>query len=356
MKSGRNLNALAAELIRQNNAKHDYLVHSTEILADMVTVEATEDSPKRREPRLLMAGAQSLPLTAYCHDQLAERLGVRKDYWQRMLTAAPVLWMDTANTWLKELNEMRMVRELDGKARAFLSDRYRRLDNFDVANVALPILLENDKLRVASCEVTETRLYIKALFPGRTAEVTVGDVVEAGVYIANSEVGAGALTVAPFVNRLICKNGMVVNDSKWRQQHVGRRITNADIKLSDETQQKLDAALLSELKDVMLATSGEIFDRTVEKMREATQGPQLKRPTAGVQLMGKSLGLLESETESVLERLMRAGDYSRYGALNAVTNLANDATTYDRATELEQLGGRILELPAKDWKVIAEAA
>jgi hypothetical protein len=29
---------------------------------------------------------------------------------------------------------------------------------------------------------------------------------------------------------------------------------------------------------------------------------------------------------------------------------------YDRATELEYLGGRIIELPKTDWSVLAEAA
>ncbi|MBL0089244.1 MAG: hypothetical protein IPP44_22195 [Ideonella sp.] len=33
-----------------------------------------------------------------------------------------------------------MVRTLDGQARAFLSDRYRRLDNYDLCEHVLPML------------------------------------------------------------------------------------------------------------------------------------------------------------------------------------------------------------------------
>jgi hypothetical protein len=41
--------------------------------------------------------------------------------------------------------------------------------------------------------------------------------------------------------------------------------------------------------------------------------------------------------------------------LNAVTKTANLVSDYDRATELEAVGGRILDLAANDWSVIAAA-
>ena len=41
-----------------------------------------------------------------------------------------------------------MVRTLDGNARAFLSDRYRRLDNYDLLAHVLPMLRELPDARV----------------------------------------------------------------------------------------------------------------------------------------------------------------------------------------------------------------
>jgi hypothetical protein len=38
---------------------------------------------------------------------------------------------------------------------------------------------------------------------------------------------------------------------------------------------------------------------------------------------------------------------------NAVTRTAEDAADYDRATELEAAGGRVIELPAADWRALA---
>jgi hypothetical protein len=57
-----------------------------------------------------------------------------------------------------------------------------------------------------------------------------------------------------------------------------------------------------------------------------------------------------------LESLIQGGDYSRWGAINAITAQAHKTADVDRQVELETLGGRIMTLPASDWRRIAEAA
>ena len=50
------------------------------------------------------------------------------------LADAPMLLADNANRWLKDKGEdRRLIRTLDGKARALLSDKYRPLENEDLA-------------------------------------------------------------------------------------------------------------------------------------------------------------------------------------------------------------------------------
>jgi hypothetical protein len=41
--------------------------------------------------------------------------------------------------------------------------------------------------------------------------------------------------------------------------------------------------------------------------------------------------------------------------VNAVTHFSHDVEDYDRATEFEALGGKLIELPASEWKEMAEA-
>jgi hypothetical protein len=41
--------------------------------------------------------------------------------------------------------------------------------------------------------------------------------------------------------------------------------------------------------------------------------------------------------------------------VNAVTHYSQEVPDYDRATEFEVLGGKLLSLPDRDWREIAEA-
>src|SRR2546423_1016228 len=97
-------------------------------------------------------------------------------------------------------DERRMVRTLEGNARAFLSDRYRPLDHDEILERVLPALGEFDlDWSQSSLEVTDQRLYMKLVNPHVEADVEVGDPVQAGVLVTNSEIGMGSFSVTPLV-------------------------------------------------------------------------------------------------------------------------------------------------------------
>ena len=65
-----------------------------------------------------------------------------------------------------------------------------------------------------------------------------------------------------------------------------------------------------------------------------------------VEATAKRFGLVEAEKGDVLRFLVEGGDLSKWGLCNAVTRLSQEATiSYERATDLERLGGQIIELP-----------
>jgi hypothetical protein len=66
--------------------------------------------------------------------------------------------------------------------------------------------------------------------------------------------------------------------------------------------------------------------------------------------------LNESERAGVLRHLIVAGDLSAYGLVNAVTHYSQDVEDYDRATEFEALGGKLIELSSREWEELAAAA
>lgn len=344
MKQGMSLMELASELERQKAAKKDFL-------ADSRSIFVTNGG------KVLQAGGDAYPTTETCRRQLAERLGIPVKYFDRMGAEAPALLDENANHWLKaDGDRRRMVRTLDGSARAVLSDRYQRIDNADVATIVLPALVDAGA-EVVSTQITESRLYIKAVTHRIQREVVVGDVVEAGVMISNSEIGMGAVVVEPFALRLRCKNGMKTPDGRYSRHHVGTRADIGDatyVMLADETIRADDRAILLKARDVVKGALSELaLDAYVDKAREAAGSPRIVRPSKAVEVLGKTRGLNELEQEGILAHLIQGGDLSRWGMANAITALAREVESYDRATDLETMGGQVMV--ATDWKLLAEA-
>lgn len=256
-----------------------------------------------------------------------------------------------------------MVRTLDGNARAFLSDRYRRVDHEQIAEAALPVLLESDEIRILSATVTELKMYLQVVFPRLEEEVRPGDPVQGGLIITNSEIGNGAFEIRPMVYRLVCTNGMIAGEEassgRLRRRHIGRQVEgDEDYTLyEDDTREADDRALMLKIRDAIRALSDpQRFLNLMTRMSQAAASQPVANPVAAVEELGKSFALPEGERHSILEQLIRSGDYSQWGMTNAVTAISHSCDSYDRAVELEEIGGRILELDARAWKRLAEAA
>lgn len=145
-----------------------------------------------------------------------------------------------------------------------------------------------------------------------------------------------------------------------RKYHIGGRYELGDDivrMLSDTTKKLTDAALWSQLKDVVTgAFDIARFDAQVDRLKAAVKDKTEGDPIKVVELSAKKFGLHETERNSVLKHLIQSGDLTKYGLHAAVTRTAEDVISYDRASQLEVLGGEIIELAKADWKEIALAA
>lgn len=355
MKPGKTLVELAQELERQKAAKADYIASSDAMVLN--TDGETGDTT------LYVEGGQSLvraPVTGNCHDQIADRLDIPRKYYRRLREQEPALLDQNVNTWLQKKPQDYLLRTLDGNARAFLSSRYRPLDHAELAESVLPALMDAGA-EVQSCEITDTKMYLKAVTPRVEYKVAEGDIVQAGVIISNSETGHGALSVEPLIHRLVCLNGMIVNDWKMRKNHLGARLSAGESGFeeifTEETRAANDHALWLAIRDIIKEMfSEEGFAKIAARMAAAKEDKIEADPVRVVELSSKRLGLSGEENNSVLQHLLRDGDLSRYGLANAVTRAAQDVPSYDRSTEMERLGGKIIELPRRDWQVLAAAS
>ena len=343
MKQGRTLQALGAELQRQRNARQDFLADTRSL-----EMESVNGSSTMRV--FLDDKAHEFAVGELAHQQIASRLNIPYRYYQKMQTEQPALLDENVNTWFAKTPEHRMIRVLDGRVRAFLSDRYRRLDNLELCATVLPVIQEMKGANIESCEVTAKHLYLKVINKRMRAEVKIGDVVQAGFGISNSEVGLGSLKVEPLIFRLACKNGMICKDFAQKKYHVGRQVNTVDETAyeiySDETLAQDDKAFFMKVQDTVRCAVDEAkFMLTVDKMREAMDIPMTHDPVKEVELLADKFLLTQNERGDVLRQLFMSGDNSRYGLINAVTAASKIAKDYERATELERIGGEILALP-----------
>lgn len=354
MKTGRTLVDLAQELSRQLKAKQDMIVPSP--LMRFATDSGGTSKVTVETPN----GASQFGITELAKRQLAEKLGIPYAYFERMREQQPDLLDRNVNTWLHSEDDRRLVRTLDGNVRAVLSDRYRRLDNYDLAEHVLSILERLPGGRPASVELTDTRMYLKWITSEVRHEIQPGDVVEAGVVVMNSEVGLGSLSVQPLIHRLICRNGLIAADQGMRKTHVGRlRETKNDevTVFKDDTLAAEDRAFFLKVRDVVESAVSEVTLRQIAERMRRTLGIALTGdPVKSVEVIGTKFLLNEEERNGVLRHLISGGDLSGYGLVNAVTHYSQEVVDYDRATDFELLGGKLIELPAREWKEIAEVA
>jgi len=362
MKTGKTLVELAQEIQRQAGMKADYVapVHALSVRTEGNT-------------SLDIEGQGGYGITSATHRQLSSHLEIPAEFYDRLHTAAAdlrdpydpnrSLFESTVNGLLqaRPASERRMVRTLDGNARAFLSDRYRPLDHDEILERILPALGEFDlDWMQSSLEVTDQRLYMKLVNPRVQADVKVGDTLQAGVLVTNSEIGMGSFSVTPLVFRLVCRNGMIRQDFAKRKYHTGARLGGDGETFEyyrDDTVRARNEATVLEMRDLIRgALSEDLFEKIVDGLREATVIRIVGDPIKTVEQVQARFSLSNDEKGSVLRALVEGGDLSMWGLANAVTRIAQDASTYDRSTDLEAIGGQLLAPPAARIRELVAAA
>lgn len=354
MKSGRTLSQLAAELERQANTKKDYIADTRRLKMEVLR----DNSAPKNEMVILQGVNGGMTLKPIAHQQLAASLQIPKPYYDRMLSEAPDLLSSNVNQWLEKQPATKLIRTLDGEVRAILSDSYRPLDNFDLTEAVLPQLM-NLEASVESCEVTDSRLYLKCVTPRIQGSVKQGDHIQAGIVISNSEVGQGSLRLEEMDYRLVCLNGMI-RGTAVRKAHLGRSTAGRDAIedarefFKSETRAADDRAFFLKIRDAVGAMfNQDRFNARIEQYKEAGARVITADPVKVIEVTAKRFSFNDKERSSILTHLIKGGDLSQWGLANAITRAAQDVESYDRSTEMESIGGDLIELKPGEWKTLA---
>lgn len=388
MKEGMTIEDLLTEVQRQAHVKKDYVAStkSDVRLVPMpgfpndvaVVLQKGQDSEVDRglsqniaeHPNTPIEPLERLEVTEHAHRQIAGRLSIPWKFYDRMLADHTDIVLDAVNKLFEREPGTRLLRTMDGKLRAFLSNRYKRIDNDAVLASALPPIVKGDlATTLLSSQVTDRNLYLKVLFTGEEMQQDIGktrtrepDTVRPGFVLRNSEIGSGKLAISAFFYRDFCYNGCVFGKTEafeFSRTHLGGALiegTNFEV-LSDKSKALEDETILSQVTDVMHAiATPEFVNQMGDTLRALRKGVWVKHPVQAIELLAKENNLTQVESDQVLQNLMEDADYSRWGVVNAVTKVANsDAVDYDRASDLEVLGSQLIDITNANWKRMVEA-
>lgn len=365
MNKGISLVAMATELERQAQSKKDFV-------APMALVKMNDDGHS-----VTLKDQGTLKLQSIAKRQLAAAYEIPANFYDRLEADYPELLAKTVNDLIagEEPRKM-MIRTLDSQARAFLSNRFRALDNYDLFEACIPVIQADKRIIIESTQLTERKLYIKLRLPWLDRELAIPEglkmgvghnffvrKIEASVTISNSETGYGAISIQPGVFEKQCTNLATFKDEGFGKLHIGKALggesTAIEEYVSDETKRARDQAVWLEVRDVLKATmDGRVMENIVKKLQAARANVIEGNLVDVVEVFAKQQRFTEGEKGGLLKYLIESGEPTQYGLQWAVTRLAGDdqlVTDYDRASELERLGGAVIELPRNQWQEISQA-
>lgn len=293
-----------------------------------------------------------LQMTPWAHRQIAEKCKIPLKYYDKILGAGMgQLLADNVNAWMQD-KDKRLVRILDNEIRAILSDRYRVMDNHDVAFLALEKFKEHGA-KIQRCDLTDTRMYIKAIVPELQFVVPSqmpNDVCTPGIILKNSEVGSGRFSVEPFILRKVCTNGLIAPQS-FARVHLGSKMDLGEV-FSDETKALEDKAIWAKVNDLISAA----FDKDIVKAwaDKLVNKTEIAVPsvTDAIDNVVGHFDLAEGDKKSLLDYFSQEPGNTAYALVNAVTRAAQDQEDYEKQIALEKVGGRLVEMTESEWQGI----
>jgi hypothetical protein len=373
-----NLQNLVAELDRQKESRIDFVADVRHLGVECdggvklipTTGQALEWMPDG--PMMFNRSA---------HHQLGEKCSpsIPNKFFDRMLEENPRRLAELINGLHADDPKKRLVRCLDNKVRAWLSNSYRVLENHDIAFTCLDEARKKDA-QVIEASLSDTHMRIKFTtqsvwdkidvvqrsgpqggwyagaignkeLQGRTIlGAAVRDTLPGGpgtihpvVTALNSETGHGGYHIRVGILMGICFN-VATLETVVSRVHLGERLEEGIF--SQETITAESKAIMLKARDaVRAAFDPEKFKAMVAKAKRA-QADAVEQPSAAIDNVIATGLVNEEQREALLTYFVRDYDPTRFGFAQAVSRMAQDTDDPDAAGDLEALAGRIIAEPA----------
>jgi hypothetical protein len=184
------------------------------------------------------------------------------------------------------------------------------------------------KFQVDHCYEDDGNLHLALLAVDLGRDLDRGDHVNAGFYLQNSERGAFSTIACERVFRVACENGALIECEKGQ---------SAELSASGDWRPELHAI-------IGRCFSAEGLDVDLARFRATTQEMLLTPFELLCSL--EAQGLISTDEHCDIQAAFDdAADYTLYGLINAVTQIAHRhrrSDSWTRAFDIERLGGEIL--------------
>lgn len=240
-----------------------------------------------------------------------------------------------------------------GYARALLSDSYRPIDNWEVLWTVIQGLQDSgfDGHVVRQADLTDDKMYLRisvpeitALAPGLLHGYTSpyggargadNPVVEAGIVITNSETGGGAFTITPELVIQICRNGLTIKKDMIRKTHLGSKLDEGMVKVSDRTRRANLELVASQTRDAISTfLDADYMNRVLAQIQNGSD-QEITDVEKTITEVTARPAFSKADAKGLLASFMDGGDRTRGGLVNAITAYSQTVDDADRAYEMD---------------------
>jgi hypothetical protein len=263
-------------------------------------------------------GSEQHSLKPIAQQSIANRLGIPIQYLRKCQENIQAI---NLNHWIKyEKNEELFFRFDGNKVRAIFTPRYIPTDNMEVLQ-KLESLNYSPDTRI-QCNLDNEFMSL-SIPDGRQTFNIYRERITPGISVSNSEVGLASLSIASFLLRLVCTNGLI---SKTEVSASYRHIS---------------AKILSSLPEVLSNISGELGNRK-EQIKLSLES-RVDDPESTINNFNNQFMLNKAEKEAVTWAIPLEYGFTMFSIVNVYTKAAQyKALPAESSFRLEKVGGTIL--------------
>jgi hypothetical protein len=266
----------------------------------------------------MKTGNEPHNLRTIAQRSIAWRLGIPFNYLAKCPTELQALQM---NHWIEhEKNDQLFIR-FDGQdVRAIFTPRYKPVDNFEILT-RLDDMGYGPDTQVQA--IIDPEFMSLSILDGKKSLEINGDKFRPGISISNSEVGLASLSIAAFLLRLICTNGMV------SKTEISASYRHVSTKILDEFPQVMDKVSYE------LATQKDKIGLSMES--------KVDDPLKTIESFNRQFNLNQPQKEAVEWAWPQEAGDTMFAVVNTYTRAAQfKGLSAENSYQLQRVGGNIL--------------